>query len=55
MNKHPIQDRFKTQWVLLLTVLLAVSCVLAYTQLRMRESIIADESVRLQTLTRVAD
>jgi diguanylate cyclase (GGDEF)-like protein/PAS domain S-box-containing protein len=55
LNKHPIQDRFKTQWVLLLTVLLAVSCVLAYTQLRMRESIIFDESVRLQTLTRVAD
>ena len=41
--------------MLLLTVLLAVSCVLAYTQVRMRESIISDESVRLQTLTRVAD
>lgn len=55
MNKFPIQGRFRAQWVLLLTVLAAVSCVLAYTQVRMRDSIITDERVRLQTLTRVAD
>lgn len=55
MSKRPIQSSFKAQWVLLLTVLLALAGVLAYTQALIRESLINDERARLQTLTRVAD
>lgn len=55
MTQRSLQRTFRVQWVLLLAALAAVAGVLAYTQLRMRTSTLADESVRLQTLTRVAD
>lgn len=54
MIERLVRAGFKAQWALLLAVLTAVACVLAYTQVRMRQAILADETVRLQTLTRVA-